>query len=661
MSRIHDTKLELLRSGPEHNQLLSPLTPYLALCGPGGAQTLHLPFEHDELIRRLARLKYVDGGKDISDAQREGELGDIGVKMGRLFGQVPGLQSAFDAVPRNESGLIHVRLALSGLELAMLPFEAAIAPDNLPGSGQPMLLGTPVVFTREVRRRHRIEVQWNRKPRILFAFATPPGLQPVPAQAHLLALRKALTPFVAIRDSAEERAAEVGQLLTVLPEATLMQIAEACGRGEYTHVHLLAHGAPYDKAGNRAFGIALNASTEGRTDIVSGERLANALRGLGMAGAIGVPPTVVTLATCDSGGIGNVIAPGGSIAHELHAAGVPWVIASQFPLYMSASTLMVETLYTGLLLGRDPRHVLYRLRNRLHTEVAHTHDWASIVAYAISPFDFEGDIAAFYDKQMRRRLDVLIRRMDELAQRQAEEQAVDADGRLACEAELKRHAAAVRALHREWIAHVDAGKSEAARAEARGMQGAGEKRIAIAYGRFARAAQKVNQAALAEDAQAQAREAYLAARSAYEAAIKIEPTNDWVITQFVSISVLPELMPDARAHAQVRESLASWWTAARQIASWKLERASGNDRAWAFGTLVELDMLACVFDRRPRPSRIIEQVQRDAEQLVAALGDDRFPLQSTATQIERYLNDWQHPRWQAAASEIKKISDAAKR
>jgi hypothetical protein len=72
-------------------------------------------------------------------------------------------------------------------------------------------------------------------------------------------------------------------------------------------------------------------------------------------------------------------------------------------------------------------------------------------------------------------------------------------------------------------------------------------------------------------------------------------------------------------------------------------------------------MLACVFERRARPKQIIEQVERDAEQLVAALGDDRFPLKSTAGQIQRYLDDWDHPRWRAAAQAIKAVFDAAQR
>ena len=41
MVEIQNVKLELLRPGPAHNQLLSPLTPYLALCGADGPVTVN--------------------------------------------------------------------------------------------------------------------------------------------------------------------------------------------------------------------------------------------------------------------------------------------------------------------------------------------------------------------------------------------------------------------------------------------------------------------------------------------------------------------------------------------------------------------------------------------------------------------------------------------
>jgi hypothetical protein len=60
---IQKVKLEFLRPGPPHNQLLSPLTPYIALCGEDGPVTVQMPFEHRQLLMRLRRLRY-ESGKD---------------------------------------------------------------------------------------------------------------------------------------------------------------------------------------------------------------------------------------------------------------------------------------------------------------------------------------------------------------------------------------------------------------------------------------------------------------------------------------------------------------------------------------------------------------------------------------------------------------------
>ena len=88
MPDIRETKLELLRNGPEHNQLLSPLTPYIALCGAWAPQTVAMPFEHRELVTRLARLRYGDGRHEVSAEQRETELSSIGTAVGRGRGDV---------------------------------------------------------------------------------------------------------------------------------------------------------------------------------------------------------------------------------------------------------------------------------------------------------------------------------------------------------------------------------------------------------------------------------------------------------------------------------------------------------------------------------------------------------------------------------------------
>src|SRR5438105_4635621 len=91
MTDIRKVKLELLRSGPAHNQLLSPLTPYLALCGADGPVTVNMPFEHRQLLSRLDRLRYATNGSAIAASQQEAELREMGEAIGRVLGEVPAL------------------------------------------------------------------------------------------------------------------------------------------------------------------------------------------------------------------------------------------------------------------------------------------------------------------------------------------------------------------------------------------------------------------------------------------------------------------------------------------------------------------------------------------------------------------------------------------
>ena len=194
----------------------------------------------------------------------------------------------------------------------------------------------------------------------------------------------------------------------MLTDATLEKIRQACAENEFTHIHILAHGAPFEHAGDRHYGLALCSENDASNpDIVDGERLALTLTGVTSSGDAGYRPTLVSLATCDSGNIGSVLTPGGSIAHELHAGGIPWVIASQFPLWMRASSMAAEILYRGLMRGDDPRWVLYDMRQRLRTGSAGTHDWASIVAYASVPWDFERQVEAFRNRQVRTEIEVI--------------------------------------------------------------------------------------------------------------------------------------------------------------------------------------------------------------------------------------------------------------
>ena len=90
---IETVSVELLRAGPRHNQLVSPLTQYLAVCGNAPAGRVSLRYEHGEIERLLQELRY--RVEDPDDARRAGKVLDqLGHDVAVLLAAVPGLSYA---------------------------------------------------------------------------------------------------------------------------------------------------------------------------------------------------------------------------------------------------------------------------------------------------------------------------------------------------------------------------------------------------------------------------------------------------------------------------------------------------------------------------------------------------------------------------------------
>jgi hypothetical protein len=658
MPKIHNVKLELLRPGPAHNQLLSPLTPYLALCGADGPVTVHMPFEHRQLLSRLERLRYATEGIEIAAGQRETELRDLGEAIGRVLAQVPALMTELGRALSEERGLMHLRLSISAFELALVPFELAIGMDGFPGSGAPLFVQSiaPITVTREVRRGRPLPVEWNRKPRILFAFASPGELPAVPAQTHLEALRRAIDPWVRWKASPENRLHEVKSILTVLPNASLQQLRKACAETDYTHVHILAHGDRIGRDDDRHYGLVLcRDGYSSQKDWVDGEALATALTAKDSMSNTALRPTLVSLATCDSGHPGSVLTPGGSIAHALHAGGIPWVIASQFPLWMKASSVAVEMLYRGLLRGDDPRWVLYALRQRLRTDSAKTHDWGSIVAYAVIPWDFERQVEAFRNRQNRERIEFKLDKAEEilLFKRSPSGGASTTlpQGFVAPE-ELYTD---IRQDLQRWHAELS-GSAGAAIAELLGISAASEKRIGNFYDEERIAAHKQGTTAETRTQAEQAKECYEAALKLYQQALQADPKKHWVTTQYLSLLAI---LAEEGHYAELAKQYSSCWTAAQWIATQELQKASKETKAWALGTLAELELLGVVyggptFDREQAKKTIMAYCR----EIYTVVGSDAFPVYSTRRQFQRYITYWPRTEWTGlAAAAVQALGD----
>ncbi len=650
--RVTNVKLEFLRPGPAHNQLLSPLTPYIALCGADGPVTVQMPFEHRQLLTRLARLRYASAIGPGPDEQRQAEVRDIGEIVGKVLGEIPALIAQLGCVPSTGGPLMHLRLTLYGLELGLIPFEAAIAPESMPASGSPLFLQTriPIAVTREIRRGRALPVAWNQEPRILFAFAAPGELY-VPARTHLQALREAIEPWVKIKDPAhiDERIEEVKTILTVLPDASLDKIRRACAEQAYTHVHILAHGDKLKDAGHDRYGIALCSGDRSGVDVIDGERLAIALHTRDSAGGLRSRPTVVTLMTCDSGAIESVVVPGGSIAHELHAAGIPWVIASQFPLWMTASGIATEVLYRSLLKGDDPRWALYNLRQRLRTDCPDTHDWASIVAYAATPWDFEVQVKSFRDAQARRRIDVKFDRIDSLLSRQdaavrRSDRSVHIPGVNTSQKEHRQELEslihAIRSDLSEALTDADNTAVPAKRSEWLGLRAASEKRFAHVY-------------SLLDENDLEAK-AYKLSCACYLEGFKREPGNHWLLTQYLSLNaILKHKSIIDTTTANLRTQLGHLWLTAIELAEWQISSTNLQQRVWASSSLAELALLGVIYmsPGRQRQQPPITEIRRQCNALLELAAPDDFSIYSTRRQFNRYRTCWANAIWNDLAEE----------
>ena len=644
MTKFHQVKLEIIRPGPSHNQLLSPLTPYMALCGEGAPVTFNIDIEHHQLLSRLERLRYVttDGrtGVAVPNRIREATVAEIGEDVARILGKLRTLLGdewrAFGGATGSDSHLIHVRLVLSGSELSLLPFEMAFAPQAFPGEGLEWTLQfqMPLVPTREIRRTRPNPVSYDRllEPRILLVSAAPAGLE-VPLSLHVQALLAALEPWIRgpkcksknesqelSKEELKQRLPFVKERLRVLPDASIEAIYETCSKEQFTHVHILAHGDHMDVAGEKRFGVALcGQNNRNQKKVVSGKRLAKALQAESEDGSRRSLPLMVTLATCDSGNSSSILVPGGSIAHDLHTAGIPWVFASQFPLTKVGSVRMAEAIYPRILRGDDPREVLYEVRRQLFMHAERDHDWASLVAYATVPNDFDDQVMTFFERQTKRAIDVCLDRADDEKDEADIESALDAS-------KEKLH------LWKSRLPEGDGVKERARRAECYGIHGSTWKRIGLL--RYKKKEEEKGRAAL-EDSLA-------SYRRSMEQWAMYEDKYHWVATQFLSLAAVLKKPRDPDTFIM-----------ARKLAERDLSKAESSLKAWAHADMAELELLAKYHCPEKAAKNAQKRLREHCKAIVDLQGEGSFQVESTRRQFKRYRDFWnkKDKEWQVLAEE----------
>jgi len=203
--------------------------------------------------------------------------------------------------------------------------------------------------------------------RILFGWSAAAGGVPLTEQSNALraAAERGHHPFDPARDVIDHLS--LGRLSRALEKA-------AAADEIVSVLHLLCHGTQV----GQTHGLAWD------SDDGSGERVlldAGKLRQLlaPHAGRI----RLVVLSACDSGNPGQIGNHLGSIAQNLHQAGIQAVVASRFPLSVAGSITFTQVFYDKLLV--EPASVedaLLAARQCLLREGAGRLDWASLTLHA---------------------------------------------------------------------------------------------------------------------------------------------------------------------------------------------------------------------------------------------------------------------------------------
>ncbi|WP_250000903.1 CHAT domain-containing protein [Actinoplanes sp. M2I2] len=589
--------IEFFRFGRNDTGMLRTDDRYLQARGNEPVREVHIPIDHGDFLAKIDNLRYaVEHDSD----RRQESLDELAALVSEVLGP---------CAERGEP--VQIDLVTNAAELSALPFELAEGPGRRPifAVSEP-----PVVLTRRVRlgasgpRR-----LWWSHPRVLFAAASPAGAgDPVPLVAHRKALREALNPWsepLPVPGMADPPR-DVDRMLTVIERAGLSTIREAAlaavreGR-PYTHLHVLAHGCEVGTRHKPAFGVALFDDDGKSVARVTPGQLREALR------PIEPGFVVVTLAVCDGGNEQNSVSGGGSIAHELHGAGVPVVVASQFPLTFAGSRIFTESFYRRLLAGRDVRLALHDARSRLHQEGAETaHDWASMVGYVQLPEDYQDRLYEVAMKAEWASLHTAQRWSDRLVHEGiTDPKAYDTVADL-----LGQRIESLTGYVEGEVAE----PAVAARLENLGLLGSAQKRLAELAFRRARLAGSDRDAWLAT-----AREELERARHWYQQGFTENLSHHWHGVQALSLE----------AALTGRIARVGQWYAAR-------EAAELDDDLWRAASLAEVLLLSPMAGQQRTVAGAEEQLAELVRRVRAQTPEAPFPIDSTIRQLERYAGWW---------------------
>ena len=615
--------IEILRNGKAYNKLLDPDINYIALCGTNPGIDFNIECEQQEFFEQSSLLRY-DNTDNDSVLKAIDFFKQLVTKILNDIGSIK------KEVKINDN-FLHLRLVMAPIELAQLPFELSLTPDGLAGEKEKFFLRNSLlktVITREVRQVSFIGYSWPVKPKILFAWAQP--INTVPYKLHWNALIEILKPLALPFAEIPEPIPDLGKLIKEIKQASLQsikdEIAKAAMLNEpYTHVHLLAHGGNENNFGGVQWRLVLcDNSDDSKAYFASGEELQHAL--IPETGNTNAIPVIVSIIACDSGNEGSPVLPGGSLAHQLHVAGIPCVYASQFPLTQDGSVKLVSSLYSELIGAKDPRMTLYRTREVL--DDGEMHDWASFVAYARFPADINTQLAETRLKQQFEPMkitakwaDHVLINLDKIGADKIHQVLKDIDDRLSksivgLEEQLDENGNSTLA-------------SAALKAEHFGLLGSAFKRKAEHLFNMAKTEKDEKEILLQKSIEALRNSALY-----YKKGFDADPSSHWNAMQYLSLkAVSGESLTDDITVCTVISFMAE-----RDVREAKKE----VDKIWAWGTLAELYLLQPLTVPIDQQKKVNEEAMLKANEYLSEIkksGQD-FQIESTTRQLDRYINWW---------------------
>jgi len=600
--QIESLMIEFQRMADLTTGLLRKDDPYLLTIAANQVKQVSMPLGYFEFQKMVHSLRYEKSTPEVRAAALE-EIGDIVAALMR--------SDTFQDLP-NPEHLLQLDLVVNAAELAALPFESALK------GGEPLLVrnGHKIVLTRRVRTdQATTQVSWPSRVRILFAWADAGG--DIPMADHTNALRAALSAWIPM-ESLVAKADDIAKVFCVVAKASVSSITEACNYAvkegmPFTHVHILAHGAKVGEEPDTVWGLALhNDADPSETQVARPDEIASALATLNSSAV------VLSLAACDSGNETSPFVPRRSIAHELHVAGTPVVIASQFPLTKFGSTVLVKVFYKHLLDGNDVREALYTTRCELKQEAAAGHDWASVVAYVRLPETYGSQLKDVRLKAVLSSLGAVQGWTDNLVA------GTDADP-----AKFKYLADKLEENICRLIKYYEDNSAEALRLENFGLLGSAEKRLSELYFSWRL---RTSDGTL----DAPMRAALTRSRDWYRRGCDSNLSHHWTGVQFLCLNAIVEgAAKDPRR-----------WYAAELAA--QLDRddegvqtdLESDEDIWACGSLAELYLLAPLLGLGDKMGLARDALNSLKTRVTLKFPNNSFYLKSTKRQLRRYIQWW---------------------